>query len=49
MENNVCLFVPKTNVYETIHPVNFVLERKVQLKKEFTTPFHLGRETYGLM
>lgn len=39
MENNVCLFVPKTNVYETIHPVNFVLERKVQLKKEFTTPF----------
>lgn len=39
MENNVCLFVPKTDVHETVHTVNFVLERKPQPKRKPESPF----------
>lgn len=39
MENNVCFFVPKSDIHETVHTVNFVLERKPQIKKTMTMPF----------
>lgn len=39
MDNNVCFFIPKTNTHETVHTVNFVLERKFRPKRELETPF----------
>jgi AraC-like DNA-binding protein len=39
MDNNLCFFVPKQNLNETVHTVNFVLERKVMTKREPIMPF----------